>query len=423
MDHTTRHFLEQALQSLETLDLLADAEGDFPIFYANPTAQSTFERFAGMFKPALGGIEPSQLIGAPLWPICGKAEEMRMALQGVASGTRDALRQQVEIGTFLFSIVIAVVRDPQGQVCCLHASLRNISARREAVQLNERLKATLGALSRAESEVGASMQAVDQATRKVDAVMMDNERSVTELNDQMKSIALWVHNIREISYRTNLLALNAAIEAARAGETGRGFAVVADEVRNLARRVQDATVGIETNTETMARQVNRIESTSSQSRQELATVDAIVAKLQGQVRDMQRLATQMLLKAAEDDHKNFVVKILAEAERSPPTMPTEDVSNHHQCGFGQWYDAQDKATFGDLATFRATEPIHAQLHAVARQILQSAQSNHRAEVIHLSAALLDVQADMLSKLHLLGGDIGRHMTTQSKTTLSKPMCA
>ncbi len=58
MDHTTRHFLEQALQNLETLDLLADAEGDFPIFYANPTAQSTFERFAGMFKPALGGIEP-----------------------------------------------------------------------------------------------------------------------------------------------------------------------------------------------------------------------------------------------------------------------------------------------------------------------------------------------------------------------------
>ncbi|SCC93398.1 Methyl-accepting chemotaxis sensory transducer [Thiomonas sp. X19] len=414
MDHTTRHFLEQALQSLETLDLLADAEGDFPIFYANPTAQSTFERFADMFKPALGGIEPRQVIGAPLWPICGRGDEMRMALRDVASGTRDALRQQVEIGTFLFSVVIAVVRDPQSQVCCLHASLRNISARREAVQLNERLKATLGALSRAESEVGESMQAVDQAIRKVDAVMMDNERSVTELNDQMKSIALLVHDIRKISYQTNLLALNAAIEAARAGEAGRGFAVVADEVRNLARQVQDATVRIETNTETMAGQVHRIGSTSSQSRKELATVDVIVSKLQGQVRDMQRLATQMLLKAAEDDHKNFVVKILAEADRSPPTMPTEDVSNHHQCAFGQWYDAQGKATFGDLAAFRAIEPIHAQLHTVARQILQSAQSNHRAEVIRLSTTLLDAQADVLEKLHILGSDIGRQTTTHSK---------
>ncbi|MDA8256767.1 MAG: CZB domain-containing protein, partial [Betaproteobacteria bacterium] len=55
-------------------------------------------------------------------------------------------------------------------------------------------------------------------------------------------------------------------------------------------------------------------------------------------------------------------------------MPTEDVSNHHQCALGQWYDAQGKATFGDLATFRAIEPIHAQLHTVARQILQSVQS-------------------------------------------------
>lgn len=50
-----------------------------------------------------------------------------------------------------------------------HASLRNISARREAVQLSERLKATLGALSRAESEVGESTQAVGQATRKASA--------------------------------------------------------------------------------------------------------------------------------------------------------------------------------------------------------------------------------------------------------------
>ncbi|WP_371412997.1 CZB domain-containing protein [Thiomonas sp. X19] len=129
---------------------------------------------------------------------------------------------------------------------------------------------------------------------------------------------------------------------------------------------------------------------------------------------MQRLATQMLLKAAEDDHKNFVVKILAEADRSPPTMPTEDVSNHHQCAFGQWYDAQGKATFGDLAAFRAIEPIHAQLHTVARQILQSAQSNHRAEVIRLSTTLLDAQADVLEKLHILGSDIGRQTTTHSK---------
>ena len=47
------------------------------------------------------------------------------------------------------------------------------------------------------------MQAVDQATRKVDAVMMDNERSVTELNDQMKSIAaiIFMPSAATVSFR------------------------------------------------------------------------------------------------------------------------------------------------------------------------------------------------------------------------------
>ncbi|WP_416462625.1 methyl-accepting chemotaxis protein [Rubrivivax gelatinosus] len=63
--------------------------------------------------------------------------------------------------------------------------------------------------------VGATMQAVEQSSRKVSEI---------------------VQIIEGIAFQTNLLALNAAVEAARAGEQGRGFAVVAAEVRALAQR-------------------------------------------------------------------------------------------------------------------------------------------------------------------------------------------
>lgn len=65
-------------------------------------------------------------------------------------------------------------------------------------------------------------------------------------------------SVREIANQTNLLALNAAIEAARAGEAGRGFAVVADEVKQLASKTEQATLEIETVTNTMNTLVDEV---------------------------------------------------------------------------------------------------------------------------------------------------------------------
>jgi methyl-accepting chemotaxis protein len=68
--------------------------------------------------------------------------------------------------------------------------------------------------------------------------------TVTELEDSMNEVNIFLNDIIKIASQTNLLALNAAIEAARAGEQGKGFVVVADEVKKLAEKSSETVSSI-----------------------------------------------------------------------------------------------------------------------------------------------------------------------------------
>ncbi|BBF44920.1 methyl-accepting chemotaxis protein [Lachnospiraceae bacterium KM106-2] len=70
-------------------------------------------------------------------------------------------------------------------------------------------------------------------------------KSVSELDNDMTTVAAINSMINDIASQTNLLALNASIEAARAGEAGHGFAVVAEEIGNLAAQSRESAVKID----------------------------------------------------------------------------------------------------------------------------------------------------------------------------------
>lgn len=113
---------------------------------------------------------------------------------------------------------------------------------------------------------------------------------VKALGEEASNISQIVTLITNINKQTNLLALNASIEAARAGEAGRGFAVVADEVRNLSSQTQSS---ISTIQDTVARIIEKKESTLSEVEKAMKVFDAQIPVVNETVQTFLNIQGQM----------------------------------------------------------------------------------------------------------------------------------
>ncbi len=399
MNDAIRYALEQSLDGMETLEVLASPDGASEILYLNPAAQRTFRYFSADFRIAFGGLDPNDLPGRPLRTMLPAGSPLEQWLLQSPRAMEPA-HGRMEVGTFLFSAMISTIRTLDGAPCVLHLSLRNISARREAVELNERLKSTLDVLVGTGAGVAKSMRDVDTSVGDVHDVVVANTQAVARLQDQIGSIGKLVSDIQDIAEQTNLLALNAAIEAARAGESGRSFAVVADEVRNLARHVRAATNDIEQHTDALTENVEYIAGTSTAGQAALDRVTAVSAALKRRVEEMQTQSALKLLESAEGDHRNVVIRVMAAIEVSPPDLTPADLQDHHQCSFGRWYDGDGQGRLARMPAFAAIAQPHERLHQTARALLAAAAAGEGARRNELASQLV---ADEDALLHALRG--------------------
>lgn len=275
--------LQQALDNVDSMVMLADTSPENRIFYMNHAARRVLEQHHDEFNSRLHGGDVGQAMGNTIHQFHSNPQRVRQILQGFGGGGRSVHEADIPIGSVTLRTKTYPIwaGGPGSQIACYMACWQDVSADRRLADARDRaevqarniedqvnliataveeMSASIAEVARSTSEssrmtgavsenadlAASTVQSAAQAMREVAEMIRSNAVMIVELGAQTEAISTIVDSITSIADQTNLLALNAAIEAARAGTAGRGFAVVADEVRALAARARESAEDITT---------------------------------------------------------------------------------------------------------------------------------------------------------------------------------
>ncbi len=295
---------------------------------------------------------------------------------------------------------------------------------------------------------------LENLSGEVETTLQKMTEDAKTLVDRIKNIDGISQNVSEIADQTNLLSLNAAIEAARAGEHGRGFSVVAEEVRKLAGQTKSAVKEVKDLSEEINngavmvgeavatvqsafhKYIAEVKEVSETIRQSMSQIDESAKASENIAHSMQQqsLTTENLAKLAQDltesidfgdillnnarqmdktirphlikpadlstksilaarlvDHANFLRDVLQNAGRGTT------VTDHHNCAFGKWYDA-NREKYKHLKEYLAVDEPHQHVHLAAQALVREKTLANIDDLLHASVDILTAFVKLASAL-------------------------
>jgi len=116
-----------------------------------------------------------------------------------------------------------------------------------------------------------------------------------------------------------------------------------------------------------------------------------------QVDRMSRDGVGELVRLAKQDHLAFVGKIVEAVDGQRQLLPA-DLSTHHSCRLGRWYDSVNDPKTMRLATYRGMAHPHRIVHEQGREALVALQGGNKAAAERHTAEMKRASGDVLRLL-------------------------
>lgn len=107
---------------------------------------------------------------------------------------------------------------------------------------------------------------------------------------------------------------------------------------------------------------------------------------------------EVMLSVTQMDHINWVKRV-NDNLFGRATIDLRELTDHHSCRLGRWYDTKGKAQFGHLQEFKALERTHANVHATGRRIVELVKDRHMEEALQEAEKLNHLRDNVLDALH------------------------
>lgn len=101
------------------------------------------------------------------------------------------------------------------------------------------------------------------------------------------------------------------------------------------------------------------------------------------------------LLVAQHDHLQWVKRLVMAVDGANLAISVDELSNHHLCRFGHWYDGPGAQQYGHLTEFAKIAPVHEQVHALGSEIIRCRDAGDLTQARLLCGRLLALKDQIL----------------------------
>jgi EAL domain-containing protein (putative c-di-GMP-specific phosphodiesterase class I) len=107
------------------------------------------------------------------------------------------------------------------------------------------------------------------------------------------------------------------------------------------------------------------------------------------------------LMVAQHDHLDWVKRVVMAVEGASLSLTAAQLSDHHQCRFGHWYDSHGLQHYGHLPEYLAIAPVHQQVHVLGPEIIRLHDAGDDTQARALCTELMALKDQILLLLNRL----------------------